>query len=340
MSEDQQESVQEAPQGPGPQLKAARITAGLSEAEVADKLRLKVTSIVALENDQIDERISLTFTRGYLKLYARLVNLPESDVLETFDRFHTHSKEPAKLQSFSRRVAKQASDDRLMMVTYLIVALVIALVVVWWFQQSGSDDGDSTLLSEPASSSVSTAANRQADNPPATTRDSSADNRDNAAEQSEPDTQTQSTLEQVVITPTERNDEVPVSEEPQPATDTGASAQLSTQQAMTDDVSSEDINSEDTGSPTAVVSMPDAAPVELVFEFSGDCWMNLVDATGEAIAYGVKAKGRVMPVTGIPPFEVTLGAPGVVEISYNGEAVDMSQFDETRTARFNLPLGE
>ena len=26
-------------------------------------------------------------------------------------------------------------------------------------------------------------------------------------------------------------------------------------------------------------------PVELVFEFSDDCWMNLVDATGEAIAF-------------------------------------------------------
>ena len=81
------------------------------------------------------------------------------------------------------------------------------------------------------------------------------------------------------------------------------------------------------------------ASIELVFTFSGDCWMNLTDATGEAIAYGVKASGRVMPVSGIPPFEVTLGAPEVVQISYNGEPVDMSGFQAGRTARFSLPLG-
>ena len=83
-----------------------------------------------------------------------------------------------------------------------------------------------------------------------------------------------------------------------------------------------------------------APPVELVFEFAGDCWMNLVDATGEAIAYGVKAQGRIMPVTGVPPFEVTLGAPEVVQISYNGEAVDMSRFRAGQTARFSLPFAE
>lgn len=66
--------------------------------------------------------------------------------------------------------------------------------------------------------------------------------------------------------------------------------------------------------------------------------MNLVDATGEAIAFGIKKSGRVMPVSGIPPFEVTLGKPQYVSISYAGETVDMSQFDGTRTAKFNLPM--
>jgi cytoskeleton protein RodZ len=82
------------------------------------------------------------------------------------------------------------------------------------------------------------------------------------------------------------------------------------------------------------------APVELIFEFSGDCWMNLTDATGEDIAYGVKVKGRVMPVTGIPPFVVTLGAPEVVKIRYAGERIDMSFLPFGRIAKFDLPLSE
>jgi cytoskeleton protein RodZ len=83
-----------------------------------------------------------------------------------------------------------------------------------------------------------------------------------------------------------------------------------------------------------------AAPVELIFEFAGDCWMNLADATGENIAYGVKVKGRVMPVTGIPPFVVTLGAPEVVKIRYAGEPLDMSFLPAGRIAKFDLPLSE
>ena len=80
--------------------------------------------------------------------------------------------------------------------------------------------------------------------------------------------------------------------------------------------------------------------VALVFNFTADCWVNITDASGEAIAYGIKAAGYEMQITGLPPFEVTLGAPDVVQISYDGEAVDMSGFDPTRTAKFSLPMQE
>ena len=47
-----------------------------------------------------------------------------------------------------------------------------------------------------------------------------------------------------------------------------------------------------------------------------------------------------MSVSGVPPFEVTLGAPHVVQIDYDGDAVDMSGFDPKRTAKFYLPMQE
>ena len=80
-------------------------------------------------------------------------------------------------------------------------------------------------------------------------------------------------------------------------------------------------------------------PVEMLMTFNGDCWVNVEDATGEAIAFGVKKAGYVMPLTGRPPFVVTLGAPEVVTIVYEGVPVDMSQFPAGRTAKFDLPLG-
>ena len=84
----------------------------------------------------------------------------------------------------------------------------------------------------------------------------------------------------------------------------------------------------------------DAAPISMVFTFGEDCWVNIEDATGEAIAYGVKQAGRVMSIQGVPPVEVTLGAPDNVQITVDGEPVDMSSYQNGRTARLSLPTQE
>ena len=87
-------------------------------------------------------------------------------------------------------------------------------------------------------------------------------------------------------------------------------------------------------------SRDEAGKVALTFTFAGECWVNVTDSTGEALAFGIKAEGYVMSVSGLPPFEVTLGAPHVVQIDYDGDAVDMSGFDPKRTAKFYLPMQE
>ena len=97
-----------------------------------------------------------------MKLYAKQVQLDEQEVLEAFDKLNKQSKEPAKLQSFSKRVAKQANDDRLMLVTYLVLFVVIALVVIWWWQQS-SKSADKAIVP----SNVPTAEARQVVEQPA-----------------------------------------------------------------------------------------------------------------------------------------------------------------------------
>jgi cytoskeleton protein RodZ len=84
----------------------------------------------------------------------------------------------------------------------------------------------------------------------------------------------------------------------------------------------------------------DVEIVELMFTFSNDCWIKITDATGNDIAYGVKKQGRVMPVSGQPPFSVILGAPASVKVKYAGTPVDISFLPSDRTGRFVLPLQE
>ncbi|MBL4822572.1 MAG: DUF4115 domain-containing protein, partial [Colwellia sp.] len=74
------------------------------------------------------------------------------------------------------------------------------------------------------------------------------------------------------------------------------------------------------------------------FTFSGDCWVNIYDATGERIAWGVKKLGYVMTITGKAPFKVTLGKPELAEIYFNDTPVDMLSFNAGNIAKFTLPL--
>ncbi|MGK0304677.1 MAG: cytoskeleton protein RodZ [Gammaproteobacteria bacterium] len=298
-------------QGPGQILRQARERANLSTQDIADKMKLKKALIEDIEQDNFDINISLTFVRGYLKLYAKHVHIEEAVILNAFEKLSTQKKEPIKLQSFSRRVANQANDDKLMLVTYLILAAIIALVVIWWFQQSSTE----------TSASITS-------NYPETVIDDVI-------------TQEASPLEETLTSDSEfllssQTNESDFLDEPVVIEELTIDNQLVSAESVSDTADLAILSS----AAIATVETETAAPVELIFEFSGDCWMNLADATGENIAYGVKVKGRVMPVTGIPPFVVTLGAPEVVKIRYAGERIDMTFLPSGRIAKFDLPLSE
>ncbi|MFT5674210.1 MAG: cytoskeleton protein RodZ [Paraglaciecola sp.] len=327
MSSEEQQETQVI--GPGQILKSARLSASLSIKDIALKIHLKSIMIEDLEADKYDNNISLTFIKGYLKLYAKQVNVSEFEVMKAFESINTQKKEPAKLQSFSRRVAHQANDDKLMLVTYFILAVVFALVVVWWFQQ-GENDNTGSLPALPKTTqtqaTLDDSLNKSLDAIVIADEITPSDSQEDIIPDDIDPQQTNQILESDTLNNTLDN-----------------LADIQTQEVSGQEVSTQDIVTQETSleipqkALTDIVQSQLAETVELVFEFSEDCWMNLSDATGEAIAYGVKASGRVMPVSGLPPFVVTLGAPQAVQITYAGEAVDMSVFKPGNTAKFTLP---
>lgn len=319
--------------GPGEILKQAREKQGLSLDEMAGKLHLKSVAIAKLEADDYDENISLTFTKGYLKLYAKHIGVEEERVLAAFDKQNTKNKEPAKLQSFSRRVAKQASDDRLMLVTYLIVAAVIAMVVVWWWQQGGSESVSNVTNTATESLQVEEEQpanlNVQESAPPIAEENVVANEQDIENDGANSiETYAAENADSILETTPTTN---VAASELNGADLTQSDSGIDSLELQTENQAQE----QELSVPTNAASIDQ---IQLVFTFAEDCWMNLIDANGEAIAYGVKKSGRVMTVAGTPPFEVTLGAPAVVQITYDGIPVDMGQFDAGRTAKFTLPI--
>lgn len=314
----------------GQMLKQARNDNGLTQQQVADKLHLKLSSINDIENDKVNESISMTFTKGYLKIYAKLVGLSDRRVLEAFERMHQQGEpnQPARMQSFSRRVAKQTTDKRLMFFTYIVAIVLAALVVLWWFQQDG---------------------------PTPFSAGSTEEHSETARELPKEEQREQEQLEQlqppIEIKPVEQSLNQPAERD---LAQTQSSQTLANElEQVTDQLQQSHSLSDTEQFPESVVEATEEALPEdvfaqpaadglasLIFEFDEDCWVNILDATGERIAYGVKKAGRVMPIEGVSPFEVTLGAPAGVSIKYNGEAVDLSSFPASRRAVFTLPMSQ
>ncbi|WP_100656408.1 RodZ domain-containing protein [Alteromonas flava] len=334
MTENQAEQ-EEQQSGPsvGQQLKAAREAQGLSQQALADKLFLKLSVIEQLEADDTSQGTSPTFIKGYVRLYAKNVGLDPEPLLAELSQDANVQKTPHKLQSFSKRVSKEANDSRWMMLTYFILIVVIALFILWWYQQAETTAME--LNDDPSARFVSQAG---VDSSEQSDVEKSAEQL--LQSQTEPEsTLTESSFDDSTPAESSLDDVAPVTAgegvfdgaEPDTAADSLGNNPVATAENVVASNTSPDTQSalEETSA--------EGEQVELVFTFNDDCWVNITDATGEAIAYGTKVRGRVMPISGVPPFEVTLGAPQNVAISYAGEPVDMSDIPAGRSARFSLP---
>ena len=363
---------------PGLLLAEARRAKQLSTDDVAKRLCLKVNIIEALEKDELLPSISLTFIKGYTRSYAKLLGLDEVHIITLFNDFHASETliAPKKMQSFSRKVAKENNDSRWMLVTYSLIAVVLILIVIWWSQQNSEN-----FFASP--SSVPALNSSEADLPVASTTeqlqntstipsnlnekqttnsldsvDSISSNGDLAGNLPEESILTESLLTETLPTETSSLEEPSVAMLTEQNNSLESNDLNQVEQEMIPDFvpdkvqgniaqvldllenDAPDVESELRLFDDDMSASNDVEIVELMFTFSNDCWIKITDATGNDIAYGVKKQGRVMPVSGQPPFSVILGAPASVKVKYAGEPVDISFLPSDRTGRFVLPLQE
>ena len=99
------------------------------------------------------------------------------------------------------------------------------------------------------------------------------------------------------------------------------------------------------GNVAASVTMPSnrargaepARPIELELRFSEDCWVEVYDANGESVFFGIGSAGSERSVTGAPPLRVLLGNAPAVALDVNGRAAEIPDFVRHReVARFYI----
>lgn len=112
----------------GARLRAARQQRGMTTENVAKQLRLDVTVVNALENDDREHLPAPIFVQGYLRSYARLLGLPENELANDYAR------ESGELPPLTvRRVGQRRAYLRLPSAGLMrkIILVLFVAIILW-----------------------------------------------------------------------------------------------------------------------------------------------------------------------------------------------------------------
>lgn len=153
--------TQPLPSFPGKQLAAVREEKGLSVADVARSLRLSVRQIEAIEADDFDKLPSKTFLRGFIRNYAKLLQLdPEPLLLAS--RLAVTQPQPQAISvplgqlefSVSRSQRTFSGSRTRPWLKYLPAALLVVGVLGWAVFELVRGNDSTTVVVKPAGDSA------------------------------------------------------------------------------------------------------------------------------------------------------------------------------------------
>ncbi|MBC8952466.1 cytoskeleton protein RodZ [Xenorhabdus sp. PB62.4] len=312
-------------------LRQAREKLELSQQTVADRLCLKLSTVRDIEEDNIPSNITPTFFRGYIRAYAKLVQVPESEILSILDKqMPAKTMKVSPMQSFSSGKKRKKSDGWLMKITWAIIILLLGMTGLWWWQNYKAQQKE--LSSMAAQSSVQSTHVQGAENSPAAST-AIADNKiaDNK-------------IVNNVSAPLKENQSVAISQEKaspeQAKTTSNAQMSMATEPKTVPNPVAANATSENpsvttnTGTENPVVSTSSIdvnnisaiSSNELVIDFNGECWLEVKDAKGKVLFNGTKKKGDNLKFSGVLPYSLNIGAPSQVKVQFQGKPVDLNSF--------------
>ncbi|GLO46749.1 MULTISPECIES: RodZ domain-containing protein [Pseudomonas] len=334
-------------QNPGELLRQARENRDWSQAEVARKLNLTVSSLNHVETGAFDKLPGHTFARGYIRAYAKLMDLDQAALVDAFDRYTgTHAK-GSDVHSLGRiEEPVRLSHNILRGVSLLLLVAVVGGGFVWWQDQGSlrgkdlakialehveveSADGTTQIhpLDEPEDQAVS--AGQQPESAPLPLEQGAAE-QPAAAEQA-PASPAPAATTTAVPAPAQQAPVAPAASAPAVAPApvapvTPAPAAVAPAAPVAAVAAAE---------PVVPAAVP-AGSAKVAIQFVADCWTQVTDGNGKVLFSAIKRKGDNLELTGKPPFSVRLGFARGAQVSYNGQAVDVAPFTSGETARLKL----
>ena len=350
--------------GLGIELRAARVDKGLSADDVANALHLTVHTVEAIENGCWEDLPPGPFRRGYVRLYAGLLVLDADPLIRRLDNAATQTVPPLRI---SGPVHTAPQMPRLLARGGLAV-VVGALVggAGWWaLDQSAPavSDAPSAELTAPQNEglSASESAIAAVDGPNGVDDDAVVAGELPMDTQPAADAAIQGELPAGPLTPAVLGEESAAAglgssgdENARtghaPLVGGGGERSVSVVSASGEDEVGEPeaLQSEREQVQEPVESVPVTAggeemsppltdPQQMVLEFGGPSWMEVTDARGERLLYGLVQERGERVIQGEAPFSVVIGDVTQVGVVFADESVDLGPREAGRVVRLEVP---
>jgi len=303
----------------GTPLRLAREAAGLSVEEVAEKLIVSTDIIKAIDNSKADALPALTFTQGYIRNYARMLDVPADEIIDAYSSAVPDTKKVTTPQSVLL-VHKTGTDVLIRFITFAFILAAIVGMFVWLYQtdlglklqgsvESNVLQGEGELVLEAPKPELAFRTEQQEEQAVLEALNVTDEPQSISAIDDQQLQVSQENIQEIVEA--EVVEEKLTTEEPLKST--------SQQPVIADE---------------NVVTGDDV----LLLTAQGDSWCEIQDANGHRLYYQLIASGDEVNVRGQAPFRVFLGNAPDVRIEINQKIVSFDHLINTNSKIANLNI--
>ncbi len=305
-------------------LSNERVKRGISIQEAADYLKLSRKQVEALENDDYSSLPGTTFVRGFMRNYAKFLELDLEPIMAWLDsqvpntapdarpaaavtpQGTTASTESHKEKDTAPATPATANADTGSGIWKWLLPLLLVGAGLVWYQSQPSEATEANT--EAAAPAEAVAKAPVATTPPVA---------ETAATPPAPPAEAPQT-------PPPSAAATPAVPPPVTAT-TAAPAVTPPTPAVT------------TTTATAAPALPSNGNHQLRLVMKQDSWMEILDSKGERVVFGTQKAGKERIVEGTPPFKMTIGNATEVELFHNNQAIDLKKhIKKGTTAKLEL----
>jgi cytoskeleton protein RodZ len=293
----------------GKTLREARLQLGLSVDEITHRLKFAPRQIEALEADDFAHLPEITFVRGFVRSYARLLQLDVLPLLEALPHVPEQFA-PVEAEAQAEVPYQNAYTERKQNILWLAGALVLLIVLAlaaWLLSDKPKEQSPPTEAGTAQTQTAQTA-----------------------------------TVEMLALPTILPVSAVP---DPQPVMASGVTVNPSpVLREVTGVVSAPQVSptiqavvpSQIKPLPTPVVASNANLTATIRLTFDADSWVEISDKSGKFVLSQINRAGTEQIVKGVPPFALVIGHSKSVHLYYKNQPIDLAQYTKVAVARLTL----